>query len=480
MKSTTGIDPTPEDTWSCTSEMCLNMTRDDVSLLRQFPCEITKEVDGKEELILGPSDIEWNLEHTSFSVEFDLYCDVGARKARKTLLSSIFFAGALTGLILGGFLFDKIGRKTSAMIGVAIAATSLFLGTFCHNYIFLLALRYFLGVGRYLMSTGMYILTVELVPAKHRNLINAWASCLWAFGYPFVVGIGYFIESWNYMFLAASIIFMLASLQVFICTESPRFYLIKNDVKAAKKAFEALAKFNNMDLDLEFTEITDVGKTEDREQSVKQQFMELIRYPSLRLETLILMAIWMAVAMFYYGFNFGWGKILPNRYLGYIMAGVGEFISYVLAVPLIAWLGRRRAMIFMFVGAALVYLIAIPNVEIGGGWTLESVICLIGVIFVSASFSGVYLWTGEIAPTTHRGFVFGISSSAARVGSFIGPFIFNNLAPITHKAVPLGILAFASVLCLLGSFLLVETEDKAIPLTGQDVEERRKGYKYQI
>ena len=121
------------------------------------------------------------------------------------------------------------------------------------------------------------------------------------------------------------------------------------------------------------------------------------------------------------------------------------------------------------------YLIGIPDVKLGKNteWTLESVCCLIGAVFVSAQFAGVYLWTAELAPTSHRGFVFSMSSSAARVGSFLGPYIFNNLKPVTHRAVPLGGLAVLAVLCAVGSFILVETGNRETALTGQDVAARR-------
>jgi MFS family permease len=136
----------------------------------------------------------------------------------------------------------------------------------------------------------------------------------------------------------------------------------------------------------------------------------------------------------------------------------------------------------MFVGAALFYLIAIPEVKLGKDtdWTLESVSCLIGVIFVSGSFSGIYLWTAELAPTSHRGLVFCLSSGAARFGSFLGPYIFNNLIPVTHKAVPLGGLALLALLCAVGSFFLVETGNKVTALTGEDVMTRRRSHKYRL
>ena len=422
------------------------------------------------------------MSHSSFAVDFDLNCDVGSTRELKTLLSSIFFAGALTGLIVGGYLFDHIGRKRSALVGYFIAVVITLLGTFCHNYYFLLAIRFFQGTGCFILATSMYILTVELLPAKYRNYANGWAQCLWALGYPIAAGVGYFVKDWNYMFLAAAILLFVFNIQVFFCIESPRYYLMKGDAKSAKKSIEALAALAGTKFDLENTELVDLGKAQEREQSFWQQVVELCSYPGLLLETLILMFLWFFIGMSYYGFNFGWGSIVPNRYLGYLMASVGELIAYISAVPLIARIGRRRAMMLMFVGAAIFYLIAIPEVKLGKNtdWTLESVSCLIGVIFVSGCFSGVYLWTAELAPTSHRGFVFCVSSSAARIGSFLGPYIFNNLKHITHRAVPLGGLAVLALVCALGSFILVETGDKETALTGEDVVARRKSYRYRI
>merc|ERR1712025_1318343 len=102
----------------------------------------------------------------------------------------------------------------------------------------------------------------------------------------------------------------------------------------------------------------------------------------------------------------------------------------------------------MLLFAAVFFLVAVPEVPLiqDSKWTLESVCCLIGVIFVSGAFAGVYLWTAELAPTSHRGAVFTLCSGTARVGSFLGPYIFNNLRPVTHKAVPLAIMAFLSFL----------------------------------
>ena len=418
---------------------------------------------------------------TSFSAEFGLFCNGGDRAARKTLLTSIYFIGALVGLLCGGYLYDNIGRKRTAIIGNVIAVSITVAGYFCHSYYFLLVIRMIQGFGFFLVGTGMFVLTVEILPARYRNYINGWAQCLWAVGYGVAAATGYLVKDWNQMFLVAAIICFITQLPTFFAIESPRYYLIKGDVNAAKDSLKRLGDLNGIDLDLENITITDGGK--EREQSLKQQLVEFCRYPILLVETLLCMYLWFFVGLSYYGFNFGWGSILPDRYIGYLMAMVGELIAYIGLVPTISKLGRRRALMIAFLGASLCYLVAIPDVALTAGenpWTLESVASLVGIVFVSATFSGIYLWTGEIAPTSHRGFVFCMSSSAARIGSFIGPFIVNNLFEMTHKAVPLAALSALSLVAFLASFSLVETGDKGIASTSEEVVTRRKQYSYRI
>ena len=214
-----------------------------------------------------------------------------------------------------------------------------------------------------------------------------------------------------------------------------------------------------------------------------QQLKDFYNYPILLLETGLQMLFWFVVAMCYYGFNFGWGSIIPDRYAGYLLAMVGELIAYVGLVPLVSFLGRRRAMIVLFVQAAAVFLIAIPDIPLTSdpdGWSLESLAGLVGFVLVSAAYSLAYLYTGELAPTSHRGLVYGMASSSARVGSFLGPFIFNNMFDVMPKWQPLGLLALLALVAALGAFALVETGDKVIAATPGDVAARRKSHRYRL
>lgn len=458
------------------------MVKENSSLLSVFPCDITKKVEGRTELLLTPSDIEWDMPYTSYATEFDLYCDLGSRKSLETLLSSFYFVGEMVGLIMGSFLYDNIGRKKTSILGCSTVILSTFLGTFCHNYYFLLVIRFLQGIGSRITITGMYILLAEILPVRYRNLGTFWLHCVFALGYPAAACVGYIVKDWNYMFLVTSVLQLVCNIQVFLCIESPRYYLIRGNEKLAKRSLQALSALTSAKFDIENVELEDLGKTQDRKQSFRQQLVDFKSYPSLVIETLIQMLLWFVIGMSYYGFNFGWGSIVPDRYIGYVMGGLGHFLGSLVVFSVIGRLGRRRAMILMLLGATVFYLAAIPDVKLGQNteWTLESVSSLVGVLFISGSLAGIYLWSAELAPTSHRGIVMSAGSSVARVGSFLGPYIFLNLKPVTHKAVPFGGLAFLTLLCALGSFLLVETGDKETPLDGEDIARRRRSHKYRL
>lgn len=482
-----GLDPdtTYLETWTCLTEPCERLVNAwNVSELHKIPCATRKTADGKVESLLQPSDFKWNLTRTSFSVDFNLInCGEGSEKGAKTLLSSIYFAGALTALLTGTFIFDNIGRKRSALIGCMIELPITLCGTFCHDYYFLLAIRFIQGFGEFMVSTPMFILVQEILPARLRNYSNSLFQMCWALGYAVATAVGYFVHDWNYMFLTATCIMLVLDIPVFLCKETPRFYLMKNNTDAAKDSLKFLASLNNEKLDLDNIVIADIDKTKERKQSYFQQIKDMFNYPMLFIETILQMFLWFTVAMSYYGFNFGWGSIFPDLYIGYLMGMVGEIIAYIALTPLIASLGRRRSIMLMFLGAGIAYLVAIPDVNLdeSGSWTLESLACLVGVIFVSSAFSGVYLWSGELSPTSHRGLVYGVSSSAGRVGSFLGPFIILNLRHLIGKTAPLVGLSALMFMCLVSSFLLVETGDKDIALTGEDiVKRRREEYQYRI
>ncbi|XP_063678900.1 solute carrier family 22 member 16-like [Bolinopsis microptera] len=92
-------------------------------------------------------------------------------------------------------------------------------------------------------------------------------------------------------------------------------------------------------------------------------------------------------------------------------------------------------------------------------------------MFVAATFCGIYLYTMELAPTSHRGKMLGYSSFAARIGSFCGPqasllFSWNKPGTLILFAV---LAASAGLLC----YRLPDTKDVPTPSTAAEVQRRK-------
>lgn len=87
---------------------------------------------------------------------------------------------------------------------------------------------------------------------------------------------------------------------------------------------------------------------------------------------------------------------------------------------------------------------------------------------MSISFATVYLYAGELFPTVVRNSGVGLSSTMARIGSMVAPFV----ATLAHKTAWLPPLAFG-VIPLVGSCLCVllpDTRGKKLPDTLEEGE----------
>ena len=112
--------------------------------------------------------------------------------------------------------------------------------------------------------------------------------------------------------------------------------------------------------------------------------------------------------------------------------------------------------------------IAMLNVDITDTWTIEQIASLLGSVATSGTFSMVYLYTGELAPTSHRGMIVCLSSSCARLGSIFGAYV-SLLYGVTDRRVPLALFAGLSVCGCVAVLFLPDTTGKGIPETPKDV-----------
>ena len=452
----------PYTTWECVSDKCnalLTEYRDQESG-SEVGFYSYKTMCGNG--LKAALDFNWTNTRTSWSVDWGIYC---GNEAKYSVASSFYFIGACLGLACSTAVYDRVGRKRGAVVGAAISLLATASGIVVPNYEAMLALRIVQGFGQFMSWTGMYCWVLEFAPGHLRNMVSAGTLIAWSFGYLVIIITSYFIYDWHYIFLACSVIIIISSVPLFIFPESPRFMLIRGREAEAKRTLERFSRVCGNHMSLDDVELV----YEERVQSFLDQVKDFRVYPTMLKETLLCMFSWFIVAVIFYGFSFGWSKIGGDLYTNYLFDSVGKGISYALSIPACHYLGRKRAMLFFLTIGILANFLAMPDVMLSENWSLEHVACLIGMMAIAAAFCVIYLYTGELAPTSHRGMILSLSSSAARIGSGIGPYV-ALMYDVTDRRVPLVVFAVAEGLMGTAVWFLSETRGRRIPETPKDVE----------
>ena len=447
----------PYTQWECLSKKCsvLLATTTDITgfYSRKTMCDNSLE---------AGTDFKWTTERTSFSIDWGIYC---AAEAKFTTISSFFFIGATLGLLVCTAVFDRFGRRNGAIVGNLIGATATLIGTWAPSFEVMLVIRIFQGVGMFINLTGIYVWSVELTPTHLRSVANGSIFMVWNGGYILITLFGYLIPTWNYIFLTVAIINFILTIPLLMYPISPRFALVRGREEEAKRILESFSRLCNNE-----TSMTDVNLTyKKRVLTFFDQLKDFKSYPTLRKETLLGMMCWLIVAVLFYGFSFGWTQISSDLYTGHLAAAISKFAGDGSAIPLCNWLGRKKAMLSILAVGIFSNFLAMPDLQITEDWTLEYVACLIGNLTCSAAFGVMYLYTSEIAPTSHRGMIMSLSSASARVGSFTGTYV-GLLYAVADRRVPLALFAGLTCIFMTSVFFLSDPTGRRIPETPLDVE----------
>ena len=246
-----GKDPTPKDSWTCASQKCKDLVKENPTLSDLFPCQITKKENGTEILLLRSEDIRWDLDFTSFAIQFDMYCENSGNRPLKTFISSIYFIGAQAGSLFGGFLIDRAGRKITSILGYTVLVMVLLSGSVCHNVTILCVIRCFQGFGSAIVQSSTTVLLLELMPRRLRSYQTAGMIIFWGIGYILASGLHYSISDWNIQFLGAALVVAILGMPLLFSIESPRYHLINNDFDSTLKSLKALASLTGSNLELD-------------------------------------------------------------------------------------------------------------------------------------------------------------------------------------------------------------------------------------
>ncbi|XP_076834709.1 solute carrier family 22 member 15 isoform X2 [Brachyhypopomus gauderio] len=391
---------------------------------------------------------------------------VNQQAYKVSLAGSLFFAGVLVGNVLFGPLSDKIGRKPVFLTGLFFELLFAYGSALAPNYELFALSRLLVGMMNGGMALVCFILSQEYVGKSYWALTGTLTNMTFAVGIALFALLGYCIRSWRNLATAANCPGVLLFLFCIILPESPRWLYSRGRSAQAERVLQNFAVRNGRGrVALKLRRLPSSTGPDGPSPGL----LQLATHPVLRGRTLVLMFVWYACSLVYYGLTMNASEEKGNLYLSVAMYGLVELPAYPLCIYVInkPWCGRRRSLsgFLILAGLFCLFSMAVPihTGSVGGG----SVLALLGKLMVSAAFNIVYVYTSELYPTIIRNAGLGVCSMSCRVGGILAPFVPSMR--VVHVSLPF------MVFCLIGvsagtlGLLLPETLNKPVAETLEEL-----------
>uniref|UniRef100_A0AAQ5XN83 Solute carrier family 22 member 6 n=1 Tax=Amphiprion ocellaris TaxID=80972 RepID=A0AAQ5XN83_AMPOC len=400
--------------------------------------------------------------------EWGLVCSL---RPLKQMIQTIYMGGVLTGAIVFGGLSDRFGRRSVLIWSYLLLAVLGCSSALSPSYSAYCIFRFLSGMAVSGIILNGVSLKVEWIPTKSRTIVGTLTSFFFTFGQMILAGLAYWLRDWR-------------KLQVVVCapqflfftyswwySESARWLVLNRRSEEALKTLHRVARINGKPemvnkLTMEVLH-SHMSKEIESSHSSFTAF-DLLKTRGMRRISICLIAVWFSTSFAYYGLAMDLQKFGVSIYLMQIIFGAVDFPAKLFALATLSFLGRRVSQAgCLFLSAAIIF----ANIFVPSDMqTVRTVLACLGKAFTSASFTTVYLYTGELYPTIIRQTGMGFVSTFSRVGSMAAPavLILDEVLP----ALPSLVYGGAAVLAGCFACFLPETLNMPLPDTIEDVEEK--------
>ncbi|XP_076606703.1 solute carrier family 22 member 6 [Chaetodon auriga] len=419
----------------------------------------------------------WTFDRSEFLAttvsEWDLVCSL---RPLKQMIQTIYMGGVLTGAIIYGGLSDRFGRRSVLIwsylqLGVLGCSSAL-----SPSYTAYCIFRFLSGMAVSGVILNGVSLKVEWIPTRERTLVGTLTSFFFTFGQMILAGLAYWLRDWRKLQLAVCAPQFLFFAYSWWFSESARWLVLNRRSDEALRTLQRVARINGKSDTINKLTVEVLHSHMKKEiESSRSSYTayDLLRTRGMRRISICLVAVWFSTSFAYYGLAMDLQKFGVSIYVIQIIFGTVDFPAKLLALGMLSYMGRRVSQAAcLFLSALIIFAnIFVPT----DMQTIRTTLACLGKGFTSASFTVVYLYTGELYPTVIRQTGMGFVSTMARVGSMAAPavLILDEVLP----ALPSVVYGGAAVLAGCFACFLPETLNVPLPDTIEDVEEKWSGTK---
>ena len=349
----------------------------------------------------------------------------GLTAVQAGLLASTALFGMMFGAMSFGTLSDKLGRKRTIMICVAIFSGFTFLGSFTTTPIEFGILRFLAGLGIGGVMPNVVALMTEYAPKRIRSTLVAVMFSGYAIGGMTSALLGVWLvvdHGWKIMFYIAGIPMLCLPLIWKFLPESLMFLTKKGETEKVKEIVQKISPQESISSETEFTLNEATNEAEAPLKALFQQgrtFSTIMFWLAFFMCLLMVYALgsWLPKLMIQAGYSLGASMLFL------FALNIGGMVGAIGGGVLADRFHLKPVLTIMFtIGAIALILLGFKSHQV----LLYSLIAIAGAATIGSQIL-LYTFVAQFYPATVRSTGMGWASGIGRIGAIVGPVLTGAL-----------------------------------------------------
>jgi len=401
----------------------------------------------------------------SASTEFDWVCDDAWKPA---FTQSIFYAGAIIGTLIFGWISDHYGRYGSFISSNLVLMVTGIATPFANNFICFTAIRFLMGTSFITFFMSLYMLTLEYVSKEKRSLVGnlslAIAMSLGGCIQPWILKA---VEDWkifhHILFCQTALIFIAP----WFVKESSRWLITKGRIDEALIILQEIAKTNGKDVSPEVFQTFKASAVKEFEKSKETNlsWLDLFKSPVLRRNVVLMIINWSLTSVIFDGHLRNIENLKFSIYWTFTISSMIEFPSDLLAIWGLDLIGRKWSAVISLLGFFFTMFI---STLVFDNFLLVTIFAMIGRFFITYSMNTSAQISLEVVPTQLRGQGTALANVFAQISNFFAPQIVYS--KVVDERLPFLLLGAGALVASVFAVFLPETAGVNLPDTVEEAE----------